>query len=114
VIPPRSAHHDQEYSLNPPHSFIRAVLQDQPASQNWLLLTHGGFFTYCHHDAEGNCTFVIVNSGAKIWAILAEEGEIQSREDLYASVDQLLGPQKSVYGTHGVAGTIVLEPGDIM
>lgn len=43
---------------------------DQIRTQSWDLISHGGFLTWPHHDANGLCTFMQVQSGMKIWGML--------------------------------------------
>jgi hypothetical protein len=98
-------------------SGTRLMLGDQVRAENWVLITHGGFYTPAHHDGEGFSTYVFVNCGAKIWAI--KEPSLPTPtptvEELYQAFDDLTGPnKKKYYGVHGVSGTIVLEPGDAL
>lgn len=46
------------------------VRYDNWRSQAWDLMSHAGFLTYPHHDANGLCTYIFAQCGMKIWAIL--------------------------------------------
>ena len=37
-------------------NFSEAILYDAIRSKTWGLLTHGGFVTYTHHNADGQMT----------------------------------------------------------
>jgi hypothetical protein len=45
----------------------QAVLNVQVWSEGWVLVTHGGAYTQCHHDAEGLATYIVANCRVKIW-----------------------------------------------
>jgi hypothetical protein len=80
-----------------------------------MLLTHEGFFTHGHHDGGGYGTFMILLCGSKVWAVLAPQTPITSKEKLFEVYDSLLGSdENNHYGTHGVIGTILLKRGDIL
>lgn len=36
----------------------------------WTLMTHAGFLTYHHKDANGLCTWLYAHVGMKVWAVL--------------------------------------------
>jgi hypothetical protein len=88
---------------------------DMWRKQNWEILTHGGFVTFPHHDAAGLCTYVYVESGAKLWAIFRPyiTGEPPREWDLRQSMDAMWSPQ-GYKKPFNQAGTILLEPGDIL
>jgi hypothetical protein len=95
----------------------RVVLEDQVRTSGWVLAAHGGFMTHFHHDAEGFGTFIINNCGAKIWALSEPhlETPTTTREDLYKKFDMLvLQDEPDVALKHNVAGTLLLEHGDIL
>ena len=89
----------------------RVVLDDQIRSGGWVLATHGGFITRCHHDAEGFGTFMIFNCGAKLWAIhgLQTDAPTSSKHKLFKHFDKFFDEKE-----HSVIGTILLERGDIL
>ena len=36
----------------------KTILYDLVRSMRWELLTHAGFLTYSHHDADGQATWI--------------------------------------------------------
>lgn len=88
---------------------------DMWRQQNWELHTHGGFLTYPHHDAAGLCTYVYVESGAKLWCFFRPNmtlSQPKTRGQLFRSMDNMCG--FGGYDKHEQAGTVLLEPGDIL
>lgn len=92
----------------------RVVLYDVIRAKTWDLLTHGGFVTYIHHDADGQLTWTTCRSGAKIWFIIrpkaSEERKAKSMKALFSLYDKLLTDSNSVPDEFEVA-VILLEPG---
>jgi hypothetical protein len=48
----------------------QAVRFDTFSLLRWSLMTHGGYVTYPHKDANGLCTWLYANVGVKVLAIL--------------------------------------------
>ena len=94
----------------------RVLLEDQVRTSGWVLASHGGFITHCHHDAEGFGTYVIFNCGAKIWALSEPqlESPVPTREELYRKFDTLILQDEEPSFERHVAGTILLEHGDVL
>jgi hypothetical protein len=101
-----------EYQLNTERVGQRLVLEDQVRTLNWVLSCHGGFITHPHHDAAGYATFMILNCGAKFWAIQKPDlsTETPNRQELYAAFDQLLSGKEGSQ----MAGCLLLEQGDVL
>jgi hypothetical protein len=94
------------------------VLADQIAAQDWMLLTHGGYFTEIHCDGSALCTWTRIDVGCKIWAFHDVKTTIPptSRQDWWNEIDDMFAQ----YGNHekycpeGLVATVVLERGDLM
>jgi hypothetical protein len=48
----------------------QALRYDHVSIIRWNLISHGGYGTYPHKDANGLCTWIFAHVGVKIWAIL--------------------------------------------
>ena len=85
--------------------------------KTWDLLTHGGFVTDVHHDADGQLTWVTCQSGAKLWFLVFpkkdEEGKRKSIKDWYQLHDQLLQDSKEIPDDFKVC-SILLESGQVL
>ena len=104
-----------------PHVVIQrsaptAIRSTTWSSQGWRLVTHPGFLTMPHHDCCGMCTYVIGNSGAKIWAVMRPKRKLcpdslESLHEVYTSAADF-----SEEGTFCNADivTVCLEEGDVM
>jgi hypothetical protein len=57
-----------EHPESLPYDFI--------AQNAWKLLSSAGFLTYVHHDAGGNCTYICMNAGMKIWCIIRPKTDV--------------------------------------
>lgn len=107
------------------HHGIQVIPFDAWRCSGWHLASHGGFFTYPHHDSSGFLTYVYARSGAKLWAvyfpdlILPEkmDGEDNAhylkrvREAIYKKLDAVI--QEGNNECEGL-GMILLEPGDLL
>ena len=89
---------------------------DTWSSQGWRLVTHPGYLTPAHHDCCGMCTYVVGNSGAKLWAVMRPKSNV-----IPSSLDRLSNVLKGAVkqsegGTFSEAdiATVCLEEGDIM
>jgi len=57
---------DREQNLVGP----QVIRFDNVSMLRWTLMTHGGYATFNHKDANGMCTWMFAHTGVKIWAIL--------------------------------------------
>lgn len=59
-------------------------MKDAFHTRNWELLHGGGVHTFEHHDAEGFCTYLTVQTGCKMWGIVRPTGftDAESRKEL--------------------------------
>lgn len=62
------------------------VLKDVYLARNWDLFHGAGVYTFEHHDAGGYITFILVESGCKMWGVIQPAGytEAQTRAELDA------------------------------
>ena len=95
----------------------KVIFYDAIRSKSWDLLTHGGFATYVHHDADGQMTWVTCRSGAKLWFIIhpkaSEERKRKTLKTLFRLYDTLLTDSNSVPKEFEVS-VILLEPGQTL
>ena len=94
----------------------QVILYDMWRGQGWDIITHGGFFTYVHHDASGAVTFVTPRSGEKIWGIVKakKKNSPDNREDPFEVFDDILDESSPPSEEKFVIGTILLEEGDML
>jgi hypothetical protein len=116
IPPPGKPTVQQLYRLGADSIGPRVQLTDQEDAGRWVLITHGGFFTYQHHDAEGFCTHMEVTCGGKIWAILDPDSirRVKVREELWEVMDEVFQRLGRLDSQEQVAGTLLLEPGDVL
>jgi hypothetical protein len=48
----------------------QALRFDQVSMLRWTLISHAGYATYPHKDANGLCTWIFAHVGVKIWAVM--------------------------------------------
>jgi hypothetical protein len=79
-------------------------------SKAWTLLTHGGFLTYAHHDADGQMTWTACSSGAKLWVTInpKDMSKYKTKESLFRLYDKLLSDDDEIPEDFDVT-TILLE-----
>ncbi|KAF8414637.1 hypothetical protein L210DRAFT_3658740 [Boletus edulis BED1] len=86
------------------------------SSQGWRLVTHPGFLTLPHHDCCGMGTYVVGNSGAKLWAVMRPKRDVcpSSLKGLRSSLT--IASELSPEGEFSDAdiATVCLEEGDVM
>jgi len=92
---------------------------DLQKSASWLLLHHGLYHTFGHHDADGYGTWVQVVSGYKFWVILTPKvyEETRDRNRLQESVGQYVELKyngQGYYGEESERVVIYAGPGDIV
>ena len=84
---------------------------------HWNLLTHPGFVTYPHKDANDLCTWIYAHQGVKVWGILrptynAEKG---SKEDVFKAHDAMVRPPADLsWDNESEMYTIFLAAGDLL
>lgn len=90
-------------------------MYDFVRSKSWDLLTHGGFLTYAHHDADGQMTWTACRSGAKLWVSVnpKDTSKYKTKESLFRLYDKLLTDDDIIPEEFNVS-TILLEPDEIM
>ena len=80
-------------------------------------LTHRGFITYVHHNADRQLTWVTCQSGAKLWFLLIpkkdKEGKRKSIKDWYQLHNQLLQDSREIPDDFKVC-SVLLEPGQVL
>ena len=83
----------------------------------WNLLTHAGFVTYPHKDANGVCTWIYAHQGVKVWGILRPTytSEHNSKEDLFKVHEAMIKPPGDFsWGDQSQMYTIFLAAGDLL
>ena len=94
---------------------VQFISGDTERVRGWDLMTHGGFLTYPHHDASGNCTYMTVRSGTKIWAYLdTPEKSSKGSKELFSKWDSLFAGRSEAGSTDTSIGTLVLSKGDTL
>jgi len=85
-------------------------------SPGWRLLTHPGFMTFPHNDCCGWCTYVIGNTGAKIWGVMRPNRSIcpSSLPGLSEVFRHVMAQSQEGSFSNAAIATICLEAGDIM
>ncbi|KAG1790108.1 uncharacterized protein HD556DRAFT_1446460 [Suillus plorans] len=96
--------------------YLRQIHPQNFTSKGWGLLSHAGFLSYPHHDAEGTLTWIRIESGIKFWAIFHLKGGSSDRIQL-----QHLSVRLADYNTHKEwilnhcdGEVIALHPGDML
>ncbi|KAF8432120.1 hypothetical protein L210DRAFT_3507605 [Boletus edulis BED1] len=86
------------------------------SSQGWRLVTHPGYLMLPHHDCCGMGTYVIGNSGTKLWPVMCPKWDVcpSSFKGLLRSLT--IASELSLEGKFSDADvtTICLEEGDII
>jgi len=96
----------------------QALRYDQVSMLRWTLMTHGGYATYPHKDANGLCTWIFAHVGVKIWAIM-EPKYLSPQHDKRAAQFklhiQMMGAPFSWHYEHASdMYTAFLAPGDML
>ena len=94
-----------------------AVSVDNLKLSRWNLLTHPGFVTGAHKDANGLCTWIYPHQGVKIWAVLkpSQKSDSRSKEQLFREHDAMLASiGDASWDTNSSMYTIFLAPGDLL
>ena len=83
--------------------------------RSWNLLTHGGFLTYAHHNANGQMTWTTCHSGAKLWVFInpKDTSKYKMKEALFQLYDKLLSDNDEVPADFDIS-TILLEPDEFV
>lgn len=84
---------------------------------HWDLYTHGGYYTYPHHDANGTCTYMIVRSGCKIWGLIRPTvpASDTNRTKLFKTFRRMVTtPGETQYRKHSQLATVFLKEGDVL
>jgi hypothetical protein len=81
----------------------------------WNLVTHAGYMTCQHKDANGLCTWIYAHVGVKIWAIIrpkytAEHRTVRKVDNLHKSI---LDCGEDELDQHDVA-TVFLSAGELL
>jgi hypothetical protein len=94
-----------------------AVSVDNLRLSRWNLLTHPGFVTGVHKDANGLCTWVYAHQGVKIWGVVkpSHESDLCSKEDRFKLHEAMLAPYGDpLWDSNSDIYTIFLAPGDLL
>ena len=92
------------------------VLYDLLRIMRWEIVTHRGFLTYGHHNAEGQVTWNTAWSGAKLWIIIQPKNtddDPQTIEEFYTLLNTLL-PDLNAIPDRFEVFTVLIEPGQVM
>lgn len=54
-------------------------MRDTYLTRNWDLLHGGGVHTFEHHDADGSETWILTESGFKMWGIIRPTGYTKAK-----------------------------------
>lgn len=91
----------------------RKVFADNLSVRSWALAHHAGVFTFPHHDADGEVTYVVGVSGVKLWTLYFVRDPTQSRNEiLKIFVRQCDRNEPQLPDVH--AETVYLYPGDLL
>ena len=84
-------------------------------SRSWNLLTHGGFLTHAHHNADSQMTWTTCHSGAKLWVCInpKDTSKYKLKEALLQLYNKLLSDNDEVPDDFDIS-TILLEPDEFM
>lgn len=94
---------------------VQAVSGDSEKVRGWDLMTHGGFVTYGHHDADGLCTYVTPRSGSKIWVYLDTANSTSAdRAKLFEDWDGVFSSSTEMEVTKVPMGALLLRKGDTL
>jgi hypothetical protein len=94
-----------------------AVSVDNLKLSRWSLLTHPGFVTGAHKDANGLCTWIYAHQGVKIWGVLkpSHASELLSKEELFKLHEAMLAPYgHPSWDSNSDMYTVCLAPGDLL
>jgi hypothetical protein len=95
----------------------QAVRMDSFTMLRWDLVTHAGFPTFIHKDANGLCTWIFSHVGVKIWAILEPKysTDHRTRTKQFALHKRMLdSPTSSDWDQASTMYTTFLAPGDML
>lgn len=96
---------------------IRSKIHPQNfTSKGWGLLSHAGFTSYPHHDAEGTLTWIRMECGVKLWAIFYLKGGSSDRIQLQHLSVRLadFNTHKEWIHEHCYGEVMALYPGDLL
>ncbi|KII89489.1 hypothetical protein PLICRDRAFT_29715 [Plicaturopsis crispa FD-325 SS-3] len=116
---PRDDDHGVKWKKNLKAQVVRGmqvIPYDMWRLLSWHLYTHGGYYTYPHHDANGYATWILVRSGCKIWGLIVPTvtDDHDTRPKLFKFFRKLLtSPGVHEYRKHSKLSTIALEEGDV-
>lgn len=91
----------------------RKVSSDNLAVRSWGLAHQAGTFTYPHHDADGDVTYVMVMSGVKLWTLYFYSDPTLARDRLFEVRYNLCDPDTPP-SDDVCAETVYLYPGDLL
>jgi hypothetical protein len=82
----------------------------------WNLLTHAGYATFPHKDANGLCTWVYAHVGIKIWAVVRPKCTEQHDSDrkLTSLHREVLNAGADELDQHGDVFTVFLSTGTLL
>ncbi|KAN0092508.1 hypothetical protein V8E55_003292 [Tylopilus felleus] len=89
------------------------VSSDNLAVRSWGLAHQAGVFTFPHHDADGDATYVLGIFGLKLWTLYFPRDPTLSRDELKDIVYKLCDPDVSDH-PEVCAETVYLYPGDLL
>ena len=96
----------------------QALRYDHVSMIRWTLISHGGYSTYPHKDANGLCTWIFAHVGIKIWAILEPKylsPHHNKRAAQFKLHTQMMGaPFNWQYEEASDMYTVFLAPGDML
>ncbi|KAI6042282.1 hypothetical protein EDC04DRAFT_2601068 [Pisolithus marmoratus] len=94
---------------------VHTMHEDAERLWGWDLLTHGGFLTYPHHDAEGLCTYIMVLSGTKIWGYFNMGTHYTAtRKELFNAWDDILLFDQAMDSEKYPPGVVLLKKGNTL
>jgi hypothetical protein len=88
---------------------------DNWRSQAWDLITHAGFLTYPHHDANGLCTYTFTQCGMKIWGSLQfKDGTANTARHDLININEKMVAEHDAYKKVSDTFNIYLYPRDLL
>jgi hypothetical protein len=104
--------HNQEQVVAGPQVIRMCTWQ----MMQWNLLTHAGFVTFPHKDANGLCTWIYSHTGVKIWAIIEPKCTTQhnTRNKLNELHRRICYSETEQLAENADIFTTFLSPGDIL
>jgi hypothetical protein len=93
----------------------QVIRLDSWALMQWNIISHAGFLTHHHKDANGLCTWMYAHTGVKLWAVMQPvfNDSHNTRRKIHELNHSIMKARSSVDETC-VVHTVFLQPGDLL